>query len=141
MRYTTTDFIRLLSEIEAQGGEHLDEPCEAKEYPYTKGGEDKLYHAKGCAEDGSHETMFNVAYDPTATVLVPQPILEPDPARDGRSKRSKKDENGNAMVEFVEYPGDDIGPLADKHTVRVCAGHDNVGAWPRFAGVIEDGAR
>jgi hypothetical protein len=142
MKYTSSDFIRLLSEIEAQGGEHREDSCIGQEYPYTKNGNDKTYYAPGCEDTGSTETMFYVAYDPYATVVVPEPILEPDPDRDGRSHRSKKDEDGNALFTLVEREAEIPAGLsgAEPGLVAVCAGHDNLGAWPRFAHVIQDGS-
>lgn len=150
MIYTNADFVRMISAVDAQGGELLDETCAKEEVIYEIPGRKKpvVDYTHGC----ENETLFRIPYEADATVMVPEPVLEEDPDRSGwtdlqgndrRTTRSVKDEDedGNEVVvfEMVErespYEG---GGVIEKGTVRVCALADNVGMWPRFAGVCQD---
>ena len=137
MNYSNADFLRLMDEVENQHGEHLEDICGGQEYSYEMpDGSKKTHFTAGC----ENESMFHVGYDPYATVMVPEPVLEPDPTRDGRSHRAKKDDDGNPIIVLVERKAEIL--LASKGVLaaaRVCAGHDNLGSWPRFRHVIKDG--
>jgi hypothetical protein len=150
MNYTNADFIRLMTEIENQGGEHLDDLCDDQKYSYETKEGPKTVFTPGCG----NETMFHVAYDPFSTVMVPEPAMEPDPEREGRSHRAKTEldptdttferegrkQRRRPIIVLVEreaeVPAGGVGVLG---AARVCAGHDNVGSWPRFRHVIKDG--
>lgn len=150
MRITNDDFIRLIDAVEAQNGEYVDDTCHADEIiyddPKTKG--KIVAMTSGCEKP----TVFEIPYDPTEEVAVPEPILEPDPDRsewpgpDGemrQTRRSKKVEleDGSKQVlwEVVVREGEDIDPSTmGRPKVTVCAQDDNVGMWPRFAGVLQD---
>jgi hypothetical protein len=151
MNYSNADFIRLMTEIEDQGGEHLDETCGGQEYEYTmQDGTVKTHFTAGC----ENETMFHVAYDPYATVMVPEPVLEPDPEREGRSHRAKLEPDPSDKTFAAEGRKQRMRPIVvlierraevpagveeQPSVVRTCAGHDSVGLWPRFAHVVKDG--
>jgi hypothetical protein len=144
MNYTNADFIRLMSEVEEQGGEHLDAVCGGQEYSFVMpDGKAKTHFTSGC----ENESMFHVSYDPYATVMVPEPVLEPDPTRDGRSHRAKlerdpADPEGKrkrpivVMVERQAVPP--AGMENQPSAARVCAGHDDLGRWPRFRHALKD---
>jgi len=155
MLLANSDFLRLIDAVEAQDGAHLDDTCHADEINYEfPNGTRKSVLTNGCEK----ETVFEIPYDPTETVLVPEPLLEPDPDRsewvdengDSRqTRRSKTEEIFNdhgestgstrTLFEIVEREGErpDSG-IIDRSTVRVCALDDNIGMWPRFKGTLQD---
>jgi hypothetical protein len=145
MKYTNEDFVRLISAVEEQGGDLLDETCAKDEIAYEMpDGKTKVLHTHGCEA----EYLFEVPYDPTETVLVPEILTEDDPKRgtyvgpDGTERhvqRSKYDEDKNPIFEIVEREGGpDAGGEVYATPVKVCAVADNVGAWPRFRHAIKD---
>lgn len=150
MKYTNEDFIRLMSAVDADGGEHLDETCAMDEITYTlPEGRHIVEHTHGC----ENETLFAIPYDPDSTVLVPEPILEDDPERDTytapdgteqhvtRAKKIHNEATGRdeVLFEIVERgPDADNGGLATLGVVKACAVGDNVGMWPRFQHAMRD---
>jgi hypothetical protein len=148
MKYSNEDFIRLMTEIEDQGGEHLDEICGGQEYTFQVKKGDKIEERTAFQPGCESEALFNVKYDAYESVVVPEPILEPDPTRNGQSKRQKtrpdpNDPTGKSregLTRTTLRHGPSLQGRDRFHTVRVCANDDNVGAWPRFAHVIKDKA-
>jgi hypothetical protein len=138
-RYTDLDFVRLIDEVEAQGGRHLPERCMADEIEYDMpDGSVRHTLGNGCEED----TLFAVAYDGNATVEVEEPILVPDkrPGAPKGRRRQDIDENGTGRWQLVLHEGDaDSGGVAERSTVHVCANDDLLRMWPRFRHVIHDG--
>lgn len=149
MKYTNADFIRLMSAAESVGGEHLDETCAMDEIEYPMpDGKTRIEHTHGCEQ----ETLFTIPYDPTETVLVPEPLLEDDPDRttytaaDGTERqvqRSRKEKGPDGrervLYEIVERGSEvDGGGTSFALPVRVCAVADNVGMWPRFQHAMRD---
>lgn len=141
MRYTDADFIRLMTEIEGQGGMHLNELCGGEEHTFIMpDGKERTHFARGC----ENESMFHVDYDPYSTVMVPEPVLEPNPERGNQSHRAKMERDPSdptgkrkrPIVQIVERSGH--YPAGGPSPVRVCANDDNVGMWPRFKHVIKD---
>ncbi len=143
MKIAHSDFLRLIDAVTDAGGKHLDEACtgEVLEYKDPKTKKVEKTTTNGCNQD----TLFEVPYDPAATVAVPEPILEPDPDRsewtdengDGRvTRRARKNEHGEPIWEIVMRRGrENDGYLS---SVKVCALDDNVGMWPRFKGTMLD---
>jgi hypothetical protein len=150
MNYASKDFIALMGEIDKQGGEHVDETCMWHEVDFKMpDGTTRHVKSSGCEKD----MLFDVPYDPSATVLVPEPVLEEDPDRSGYTDRTGtqrpttrtktyEDDEGRKfpVVEFVEREGEveEMAGTALALPVRVCAIEDNVGMWPRFRHVITD---
>lgn len=132
--YTHTDAARLIDEVERQGGQFLAETCMSHEIDgLVCKAAPKPPLSTGCEE----EALFLVPYDPSATVRVPTPVLEPDDhpdAPDGRQRRAC-DEEG---VELWTMEPDEGTPTNVLSAVKVCANDDLMRAWPRFAGVIRD---
>jgi hypothetical protein len=145
MKYGNEDFIRLMTEIEDQGGEHLDEICGGQEYVFQVKEGDKLVERTAFQPGCEAESLFHVKYDAYGAVRVPEPLLEPDPTRNGASKRQKTrpdpaDPTGKSRIgldKVVMRHRDGPGGKSEYHEVRVCAHDDNVGAWPRFKHVIK----
>lgn len=133
--YTLGDEARLIDEVEEQGGTFLQETCMVTEIDdlHMKGVGPQL--SSGCEEDA----LFEIPYDPAATVTVNQPLMEPDPDPDAPSdrKRAYRDEKGFVVYESVEHkvPGEGHGVL---HTLRVCANDDLMRHWPRFQHRMKD---
>lgn len=154
MKYTSTDFISLMGEVENQGGEHVDQTCTAEEILFKQpDGTTQRVMSSGCGLD----VLFDVPYDPSSTVLVPEPVLEVDEGRSGwddpdngdhhpthktkmvQDPHSEDPSKKVALVEYVEREGELLeGGTATLLPVRVCAQEDNVGMWPRFQHVIKD---
>lgn len=144
MKYTQEDFVRLISAVEEQGGDLLDETCTKDEIEYEMEGKTKISHTHGCEA----EYLFEVPYDPNETVMVPEILTEDDPNRgtvtgpDGverQVQRSKYDKDKNPIFEIVEREGGpDSGGSTYAEPVKACAVGDNVGAWPRFRHAIRD---
>lgn len=123
--YTDRDVARLIDAVEAQHGRYLHgETCMAEEIDDLTLSNQGPPLSTGCEQ----EAMFLVAYDPFATVLVNEPILEPDPDPDAPSgrKRQRKSAAGEPLYEPVERGGTGSadGTLS---TVRVCANDDLIG--------------
>lgn len=151
MRYANEDFISLLSEVDAQGGDHLDETCTWDEIEFKRpDGTTDIARSSGCEK----EMLLDIPYDPSATVLVPEPVLEEDPDRPGytdkdgnhrptmRTKMVDHPDDPDRKIPLIEYVERE-GEVADGGTamalpVRVCALEDNVGMFPRFSHVIQD---
>ena len=130
--YNDQDFVRLLEANEAQGGEYLAETCiprHIKELDLKKA---TPVYSTGCAEDA----VFAVAYDPSATVTVHEPVLIPDPQNKDR-KIQERDEDGTLHSHPVEHSVDG-GNHGALHVLRVCANDDLMRHWPRFRKYILD---
>lgn len=151
MKYAHEDFIRLMGEVEEQGGEHVDETCMWDEITFKMpDGTETSAKSSGCEKD----VLFDVPYDPSATVLVPEPVLEVDESRSGwdddqgdhhPTHKTKLVEDPNdpdrriPLIEYVEREGELAeGGVFTLLPVRVCALEDNIGMWPRFQHVIKD---
>lgn len=153
MKYAQEDFIRLMGEIEEQGGEHVDETCMWDEIEFEMpDGTTKRVKSSGCEKD----VLFDVPYDPTTTVLVPEPVLEVDDERSGWTDSSGNEHPTHKtkliqdpahpddpsrqvpLIEYVERESEVLGGADLVLPVRVCAVEDNVGMWPRFAHTMQD---
>lgn len=127
--YTDTDFVRLIDEVEAQGGKHLPGRCMADEIEFEMtDGSVRHTLGTGCEEDA----LFRVVYDQNADVDVPEPILEKDsrPGAPEDRRRQALDEDGNGRWTVVHHKGS--GDTVDRGTVQVCANDDLMREWPRF---------
>jgi hypothetical protein len=141
MKITPEDFMRLIDQVEKQGGAHLNATCTSDGIAYKMpDGQEKLILTTGCKEP----LLFKIPYDPSETVMVPEPLLEADPNRsewtdangDSRVTRRSKTETlptgaKRVLTEVVERSGQPNEGFLN--SVTVCASDDNVAMWPRFA--------
>lgn len=129
--YTPGDEARLIDEVEEQGGKYL---AGERHMAYEIDGLALLKEgpplSSGCEEDA----LFFVPYDPFKTVIVNEPILEPDPSPDAPSgrKRTRMGKDGAPLYEEVERGGTDSPPEGVLSVVKVCANDDLMRNWPRF---------
>lgn len=91
----------------------------------------------GCEEDA----LFDITYDPYATVTVNEPVLIPDdrPNTPKDRKRAKLDDDSNVIYTAVERRAEvPAGADGELRVLRVCANDDLMREWPRFQHVIQD---
>lgn len=134
---TNRDFIRLIDEVERQGGVHVPERCIVEEIDDLAMKKLPPALSSGCEEDA----LFDVAFDPYAAVKVNEPILvdDPDPDAPAGRKKAERDDYDNIVYRTVTHaapvPAGHEGTL---HLMRACANDDLMALWPRFAHVITD---
>lgn len=131
--YTNRDFVRLMDAVETDGGVYSVEECHSHEIDDLSKMGQKPAMSTGCEE----AAIFEVAYDPSATVTVPEPILIPDDSPDapeGR-KMQARDDDGRLRNRLVERKGE---IRTDFRRARVCANDDLMRLWPRFAAAMKD---
>lgn len=132
--FSQDEFLRLMTSIEVEGGHQAEDDdgaplvCKARRYQFS-GPKSKPVVLKGCA----NESIFEVAYDSTKPVILELPVYEYDD--EGQPVRDDEGQPVVKRVEFIDHPGEN-GP-AVLSTVQVCAVHDALGWWPRYAHVME----
>jgi hypothetical protein len=131
--FSGPDFVRLIQEVERQGGTYPMEVCAASEIKELSRPGHKPAMSNGCGE----AALFHVNYDPSASVDVPEPLLVPDESPNapmGRTKQ-RRDEDGRAEWSVVRREGvEGAGPA----TATACANDDLMREWPRYRHVIAD---
>jgi hypothetical protein len=131
--YSNRDFVRLLTAVENDGGTYSGDECQYHEIDeLTKMGH-KPALSTGCEE----AALFDVAYDPSSTVDVPEPILIEDDDENAPQGRKKQRRNADAELEWtvVTREGDDTDSF---RTARVCANDDLMRLWPRYRNAMRD---
>jgi hypothetical protein len=133
--YTNPDFVRLISEVELQDGLYPMMECHAHEIDdLSCRVAPRPPMSTGCEEPA----LFEVAYDPGATVQVPTPILDEDDNPDAPMGRKKQRRDENGELEFIYVEDVARTPSDVLQTVTVCANDDLMRLWPRFQHVIRD---
>lgn len=134
--YTDQDFVRLIEAVEADGGKYLAETCVSEEYDFVM---QDARVTRMIGNDCEEDALFLVAYDPSATVEVPTPILVPDTrsgAPKGRKMRKKNDAGQEEWT--LETAVGDSTQEATLELVKVCANDDLMRLWPRFQRQMKD---
>lgn len=120
MNYHPDDFLALSDEVENQGGYVQPDECTPVEFRRKwKDGGWKRDHTAGCGMPA----RFGITYDPSEPVHI---------------ETAAYDEQGNKLYDVViDHPGEQIEGAA---YAAVCAVDDDMGRWPRFEHVIEEGS-
>lgn len=121
MNYSPDNFLRLMEEVESQGGAHSSDACMPQPFRIKLPEEGnpskrvwKTRYTSGCRA----EARFLVPYDPTTPVTVEHKGVEThdEPSETELAGMNERDA-GMAVV---------------------CAVDDAMGLWPRFANVIQE---
>lgn len=127
MWYSPDEWLRLIEAIEEDGGFQAEDdmglPCRCTPRTYEFVGPKKLDLKLRVLPGCENESIFEIAYDPAAPVHL---------------ELEARDRNGDTTGEIVviDHSGE-IGSHGTLSTVNVCAVHDGIGWWPRYADVMD----
>lgn len=138
-KFGDIEFIKLLGEVEIQGGGHSAKICSQRIYDRDGDAGDVTRVEKRIMPGCGMPSFLEIPYDPYADVTVDEPVMVPDPKRKGChiSKKRWVMRDGKSVEEVETKKVLRQGPIEKRTSgelrlIEVCAYHDGAFQWPRF---------